>query len=89
MEGTKEAEGRTLKSGVWQQGNGWYVDRAVWTGSRSPSELGTAASTCADWTSKSGDIYAGATTAIDMLWWQNPVDWTCASTYTWSYCIEE
>jgi hypothetical protein len=79
----------TLRSGVWQQGNGWYVNHAVWTGSSSPGALGTAASTCADWTSKTGDIYAGSTTSTDSIWWQNPVSWTCASTYTWSYCIEQ
>jgi hypothetical protein len=79
----------TLRSGVWQQGNGFYVNHAVWTGSRSPSALGTVASTCADWTSTTGDIYAGSTTSIDGLWWQNPNPWTCASTYTWSYCIEQ
>ena len=80
----------TLKSGIWQQGNGQYLDnRAVWTGSNSPSELGTTASTCSDWTSNSGPILAGSSSGTDLGWWLDNVPWTCASTYTWSYCIEK
>jgi hypothetical protein len=80
----------TLKSGIWQQGNGQYVDdRAVWSGSSSPSELGTSASTCSDWTSNTGVVLTGASSGTDLGWWQDNVPWTCASTYTWSYCIEQ
>jgi len=80
----------TLTSGIWQQGNGQYVDdRAVWTGSNSPSELGTSASTCSDWTQNTGAVSAGASASTDHAWWLNALPWTCASTYTWSYCIEQ
>ena len=80
----------TLKSGIWQQGNGQYLDsRAVWTGSSLPTELGTSASTCADWTSNTGAIFTGSTPSTDLGWWMGTQPWTCASTYTWSYCIEQ
>jgi len=80
----------TLKSGIWQQGNGQYLDsRAVWTGSSQPSEVGTSASTCSDWTQNTGAIYAGGSSSTDLAWWSDNVPWTCASTYTWSYCIEK
>ena len=80
----------TLKSGIWQQGNGQYLDnRAVWTGSNSPSERGTTASTCSDWSSNTGPILAGSSAGTDLGWWLDNVPWTCASTYTWSYCIEK
>jgi len=80
----------TLKSGIWQQGNGQYVEtRAVWTGSSSPSELGTTANTCSDWTANTGAMLAGDTSSVDLSWWVDHIPWTCANTYTWSYCIEK
>jgi hypothetical protein len=80
----------TLKSGIWQQGNGQYLEnRAVWTGSNSPSELGTITSTCSDWTKNTGAMFAGGSSSVDFSWWVDNIPWTCASTYTWSYCIEK
>jgi hypothetical protein len=80
----------TLKSGIWQQGNGQYQDNiAVWSGSNSPSELGTSAGTCSDWTQNTGAALTGASAATDPAWWLNAQPWTCANTYTWFYCIEK
>jgi hypothetical protein len=80
----------TLKSGIWQQGNGQYLEsRAVWTGSNSPSDLGTTANTCSDWTQNTGAMFAGSSSSVDLSWWVDNIPWTCASTYTWSYCIEK
>ena len=43
----------SLRGGIWQTGSGSYVtsNALSWTGSASPGALGTAASTCNDWTS--------------------------------------
>jgi hypothetical protein len=80
----------TLKSGIWQQGNGQYMENiAVWSGSDLPAEVGTSASTCSDWTQNTGATFAGASSATDISWWLDGQPWTCASTYTWSYCIEK
>jgi len=78
-----------LKSGIWQQGNGQYVENhAVWTGSDLPTQVGSSANTCSDWSNNSGANVTGASSATGMPYWSDPVPWTCASTYTWAYCIE-
>ena len=80
----------TLKSGIWQQGNGLYQEnRAVWTGSSTPADLGTTANTCSDWTKNTGAMFAGSSSSVALAWWVDNIPWTCASTYTWSYCIEK
>jgi hypothetical protein len=80
----------SLRSGIWQLGNGQYASHAVWTGSRLPDQLGTPADTCSDWTSNAdGSMYAGGNSPVTGTWWQNPIPWTCSSTYTFVYCIEQ
>jgi hypothetical protein len=80
-----------LGAGLWQQGDGTYLSsRALWTGSPSPMALGTAASTCHDWTDPlAGDTVAGATPSTDQSWWQNPVPQTCRNDFTWGICVEQ
>lgn len=81
-----------LLSGIWQHGNGAYSDNlGVWTGAADLATVGTAATTCANWTSiastdsakwgsSSGDIAAG--------WWQGGSE-ACNNTYTFAYCVEQ
>jgi hypothetical protein len=77
-----------LTSGIWQQGDGTYIEnRSIWTGAASPSSVATAATNCSDWTSTLGEATAGASPATGGSWWSNlPV--SCSSTYTWSLCVE-
>jgi hypothetical protein len=48
---------RLQRGGIWQAGNGTYVttNNFVWTGSTAIDQAGTAASTCSNWTSTSGN----------------------------------
>jgi hypothetical protein len=82
----------TLSSGIWQQGNGAYTSNvAIWTGANDLMTVGTAASTCANWTSAaSTDSYASGATAGDLSgsWWRNGSA-ACNATYTFAYCIEQ
>ncbi len=51
-----EISANLARSGIWQLGNGSYVpaSQRTWTGSLSPSQLGTPATTGNDWTSVAG-----------------------------------
>jgi hypothetical protein len=85
------AAGGTLASGIWQNASGTYVASAsttVWTGAATPSSLGTAASTCNDWsasTSMVGTI--GASTLADASWW-NVATLACTSARK-IFCLQE
>jgi hypothetical protein len=82
--------GNSLASGVWQQGDGSYVNtRAVWTGATSLTATGTMNSTCSNWTSTASTAaITGATSSTEAGFWDNPLTWPCDNTYTWSYCVE-
>lgn len=79
-----------LQTGIWQQGNGKYVDsRGLWTGSINLSTVGTAVTTCSDWTSTTGTATEGSTTRSDYSWWHdfNTID--CSRSFTWAICVEK
>ncbi|MES1210104.1 MAG: hypothetical protein ABUS79_29565, partial [Pseudomonadota bacterium] len=83
--------GTPLASGIWQQGDGTYLDaRSVWTGSASLTAPGTVASTCSNWTATSSTAaVTGATSSTELGFWSNAVGgWPCDNTYTWAYCVE-
>jgi hypothetical protein len=84
----------SLESGVWQATNTTYVSgvvlsaRAAWSGASSPNGLGTAASTCDDWTSTGGTGYFGDPTLASGSWFGIPVPQTCSTPHH-LYCIQE
>ena len=62
-----------LTSGIWQSGDGTYDTigaHGVWVGSTTPTDLGTTASTCADWTDPNqlGGM-VGDFTLSTSYWW--------------------
>ena len=60
-----------LHSGIWQTGSGSYVIVGVWTGSSGFTFVGTAASTCSNWTSALSEAGIGglAVTTLSPGWW--------------------
>jgi hypothetical protein len=92
--GTTIAAGSVLDSGIWQRADGSYVPATgdlTYTGAATPSSVGTATTTCSDWTSAAtpGAII-GADTFADSSWWnlpsQNPV--SCGQTIA-VYCLQQ
>jgi hypothetical protein len=77
-----------LTSGIWQQGDGTYINNTyVWTGSASPSAAAGAATNCADWTTAASTATVGSTPGTDLGWWSNS-SVACSSTRIWSICVE-
>ncbi len=82
-----------LQSGIWQSGDGTYrsgVGRA-WTGQTTLTQLGTAATTCNDWTSNSTagtTPIAGLYLTADANWWSFDTR-LCSDTGSRLYCIEQ
>jgi hypothetical protein len=80
--------GGTLRSGIWQQGDGVYLLGAdVWTGSPTPGQRGTLATTCSDFTSQVGDAIVGSIAAAGSWGWWQSTNRPCAY-LTRVYCIE-
>ena len=83
-----------LQSGIWQNMGGNYVsqtilsNRAVWTGSFSPGALGTAATTCSDWTSNSGTAYIGDPSLVSPEWFARAAGQDC-SVPRRLYCLRD
>ena len=77
-----------LNSGIWQTAMGQYTPSLVWTGSAKPNVVGTAASTCANWTSQSatGVLGWGAYDNVES-WNASLAPMACNQTYT-LYCVE-
>jgi hypothetical protein len=84
--------GDILASGIWQRQSGVYLSSSseiVWTGAATPGVLGSAASTCDDWTSTvSTTATIGAATLSDSQWWNFNSNGNCA-TPRHLYCVEE
>lgn len=83
-----------LQSGIWQYVSGAYVSntilsaRAAWTGAATPDSIGTAASTCDDWTSTAGTGYTGDPTLASPAWFGNLPGQTCSMARR-VYCLQE
>jgi hypothetical protein len=84
----------SLESGVWQWVNGAYVNgtilpnRATWTGAASPASIGTAATTCDDWTSTAGTGYQGDPTLASPSWFGNLAGQSCTQARR-IYCLQQ
>jgi hypothetical protein len=90
-----ELSGGTVRSGIWQQGNGTYVslDGTIpigLTGAVNLTTAGTNASTANDWTNSSGNAIRGADWADVSRWWISDAGQlvTNAGTHRF-YCVEE
>ncbi len=87
--GAQLAAGGDLDSGIWQLGTGEYSSAVIWTGSTMPTALGTAASTCANWTSPSSTTegqLGWSPYDTNLKWWSGGVS-ACSSQY-FLYCVE-
>ncbi len=87
--GTQLAAGGPLDSGIWQDFSGVYSAQNVLTGSADPNAVGTADSTCADWTSQAAmgqfgwSPYDGSG-----IWWSfGPTSCTSVGFFP-LYCVE-
>ncbi len=78
----------TLRSGIWQSGNGLYGTGYVFNGSTSSSAVGTASTTCQNWTSAlmSDHALLGYLAQPSNWWGQDSVD--CSNSYP-IYCVEQ
>ncbi len=83
------AAGGTLPSGIWQTASGAYVGGgAVWTGATAPNVVGTAASTCNDWTSTTSTTgIFGLPMFADATWWDSGTQ-TCGTAFR-LYCVPQ
>jgi hypothetical protein len=83
-----------LQSGIWQYVSGLYVSntilsaRTTWTGAQTPDSIGTAVSTCDDWTSTAGTGYTGDPTLASPAWFGNLPGQTCSMARR-VYCLRE
>ncbi len=86
------AAGSTLDSGIWQHADGTYVTEfaaAVWTGSSSPTVIGTLATTCQDWTSPGGaDTGSQAVSNVTDAWWNTNSTTSCGVPHA-IFCLEQ
>lgn len=85
------AAGDALASGIWQRPTGAYLNSfadVVWTGAATPSTVGTAASTCNNFTSgSSGTGIFGRGPLADSTWW-NSATGACSVAHH-VYCLQE
>lgn len=90
--GTTIAAGGSLDSGIWQRADGTYVPSAgdlAYTGASQPSAVGTATSTCDDWTSTASvGAIIGAVTFADSTWWNTASNGSCANEIA-VYCLQQ
>ena len=92
--GTTVAAGGALDSGIWQRADGSYVPATgdlAYTGAPTPSSVGTATTTCSDWTSAAtpGAI-VGATSFADSTWWNLPSQSPVSCTQKIAvYCLQQ
>lgn len=93
--GSQIASG-VVNTGIWAGSNGSYSTQSVlaWTGSTKPGFVGTAASTCNNWSAVSGfgGIYGSTSTLIygstlAAFWNSSTAD--CGSTSLGLYCVEQ
>jgi hypothetical protein len=80
---------------VLTAGGSYYGNYALWNGATSPTAVGTAATTCSNWTSNDGSLTASsAITGFTQLEPSGVADWaietlTCSADYGVVYCLQE
>ena len=88
---TTIASGAALDSGIWQHADGSYVAGfgfVAWTGSSSPTTVGTAGTTCADWSDNTTSSHGSDAEAVsDTHWWGGFGATTCNAGDS-VYCLE-
>lgn len=86
------AAGTELNSGIWQHADGSYAGEfssAAWTGSSSPSSVGTLATTCQDWSTLNGVNLGSEGEGNDTsLWWETGGSVSCGAGLP-VYCLEQ
>ncbi len=91
-DGPTLAAGGTLASGIWQRPTGAYLTSpsdVAWTGATTPSDAGTASSTCGDFASASGAGTFGSATFADSTWWNQTAFTSNCSTPHHVYCLQQ
>jgi len=76
-------------TGVWLTGSGATLGASVWTGQATLLEVGTQASTCANWTGTTGMSPIGSAQGTDRVFWNlfgSQV--ACTQTGISLYCVE-
>ncbi|MEB2285095.1 MAG: hypothetical protein B6D46_10190 [Polyangiaceae bacterium UTPRO1] len=90
-DGATLAAGGVLASGIWQRPTGEYLGSysdVAWSGAATPSEAGTASSTCGDFASGTGSGFFGRATLITPTWWQDAMTSRCDLGHH-VYCVEQ
>ena len=86
--------GSRLQSGIWQYASGTYIalttpsSRSTWTGAQEPDFVGSAATTCDDWTSTGGTAYIGDPTLASPPWFALSFGQTCGLPRR-IYCLQQ
>jgi hypothetical protein len=90
--GATVAAGAQLASGIWQMADGTYLRSGVtlttWTGSDTPAVVGTATSTCANWTTAGAMGRIGITGYAANFWWSNSLFPCTAGITSTVYCVQ-
>lgn len=82
-----------LTSGVWQFGDGTYLQpqggsiQFTWTGQTTLTSLGTVASTCGNWTDPNQTGFVGFPTETTYPWWNNVSSIGCTRPLP-IYCVQ-
>ena len=90
--GADLAAGTILQSGIWQSGDGVYrqaVSDWIWTGSPSPNQVGTVASTCGNWTDSTQPAgILGESSIRPSTWWSGPGNQITCTLGLLLYCVQ-
>jgi hypothetical protein len=83
-----------LQTGIWQHGDGTFTTAAeyAWTGANRPTDLGTVATTCDNWTSNSASatgIHGRALSAQGLIYWEWLLGEPCNVATRRIYCVEQ
>jgi hypothetical protein len=81
------ANGVPLLSGLWQTAAQEYVNAVVWTGSNSPTTLGTVDTTCNNWSSPAGSSRVGLSGDAGTEWWLR-TSFACSQQARF-YCLQQ
>jgi len=88
--GADLAAGGRLTSGMWETGAGLYAGDAqlAWTGAATLTDIGTSATTCANWLSTATTGRVGRVASTDTAWW-NAGSQACSANTIRLYCVEQ